>query len=178
MKKVERKARFNAFYHATYDQAMAYCMAKTGDFINGEDLLEDAYYAVYKKILKDKKGQLHEPERYLYAALDARIEQYWKKHRKEQFLAPAEDEVSLDAMLELEFDLTEETAVKQMLVQDILEFVSAQPAPMRRAFAMYFYLEQAMEEIAAELGVSTVAAQNYLYHLLQAVRENCLEDYE
>lgn len=177
MKKVELKARFNSFYNSSYLRAMAWCMAQTGDFINGEDLLADAYYAVYKKFLKDKNGAFQDPEKYLFSMLEKDLEKYWKKHRKESEPAPG-GEVDCEALLETELNLTEEAAVKQMLVQDVLEFVSAQPAVMRRAFAMYFYLDMTLEETAAALGISTEAVKRELSRLLQSIRDEFLEDYE
>ncbi|MBQ8893039.1 MAG: RNA polymerase sigma factor [Clostridia bacterium] len=179
MKKVELKARFNSFYNTTYPQAMAYCMAKTGDFVNSEDLLADSYYAIYKRFLKDKNDEIQEPEKYLYTVLKNRIAKYWKKHSKELQVSVSSDDDSLfESVLETEFDLTAETAIKQMLVQDILEYVSSQPAPMRRAFAMHFYLGMTIDETAAELKVPVTTARNYIYRMLQRVKDNFLEDYE
>ncbi len=176
MKKNELISKFNAFYKETYPSAMRYCMVKTGDFVNSEDLLADTYYAIYKSFLKDKNGELRSPEDYLFKVLKNRIAQYWKKQRITEPLPEAGDEY--EALLQTELNLTEEQAMKQMLLQDILEFVSEQPPLMRRAFTMHFYFDMSIEETANELEVSVAAARNYIYRLLCKVKENYLEKYE
>ncbi len=178
MKRTEFKAWFNTFYNKTYSGAMAYCMAKTGDFVNSEDLLAEAYYAFYKQAIKSGVT-IEEPEKYFFKVLKNKIAKYWEKHRKElQFAESAEDGGHYENLLETELDLTADAALKQMLLQDILEFVSSQPAPMRRAFALHFYLGKTIEETAAELAVSVPAARNYIYRTLKLIREKFLEDYE
>ncbi len=178
MKRAEFKAWFNTFYNKTYSGAMAYCMAKTGDFVNSEDLLADAYYTFYKQASKPKSW-IQEPEHYFFKVLKNKISKYWEKHRKElQLVESAGDDDFDETLIEMEFDLTAEFVLKQMLLQDILEFVSSQPAPMRRAFTLHFYLEKTIEETAGELGVSVAAARNYIYRTLKLIRENFMEDYE
>ncbi len=178
MKRVELQAHFSRFYHRTYPQAMAYCLAKTGDFINSEDLLSETYYAVYKYFLNKKDG-VKDPDRYLFTVLKNQIDKYWKKHRKDkQENIPPEEYEQLTVLLETELDLTAEKAVKQMLIQDVLEFVSTQPALLRRAFAIHFYLGMTIEETAEELELPVATARNYIYHLLKKVREEFLEDFE
>lgn len=176
MRSIECKARFNDFYNATYQSAMIYCLSKTGDFINSEDLLTDAYYTVYKAIIKDKNGKLQQPEKVLHKALNERISRYWKKHKKEQVL-PLLQETS-QAWLTTELDITAQKAERQMVVQDVLEFVSTQPELHRRTFAMYFYLDMAKEEIAKELGVSVDTVAKYIDCILQRINDNVLIDHE
>lgn len=179
MKKVELKERFNSFYNKTYSQAMAYCVAKTGDFVNGEDLLADVYYELYKRFMKDKNGEIKEPEKYLYTVLKNRVSKYWKKHSKEQTVTVSvDDDTVFEDLLETEFDLTAETALKRMLLQDILEYVSSQPVPIRRAFAMHFYLGFTLEETAKELRLPITTVRNYIYRLLSEIRDTFLDDFE
>ncbi len=176
MKRIELQAHFNRFYNQTYPKAMAYCMAQTGDFLNGEDLLAEAYYVVYRRFM-NKKTAISDPEGYLLTALDNQISKYWKKRRKElEVDIPLEKTEQLDLLLETELALTEEKAMKQMLVHDVLEFVSVQPPLMRRAFAVHFYLGKTIEETAAELGISVAVTRNYLYSLLKMIQEEFLED--
>lgn len=178
MKREQFKSWFDTFYNKTYSGAMAYCLAKTGDFMNAEDLLADAYYAFYKQAAK-VKGEIKEPDRYFFKVLKNRISKYWKKHQKELRFTELEDNViPYEDLLQTELDLTPEMAMKQMLLQDILEYVSKLPAPMRRAFAMHFYLGKTIEETAAELKVSVPSARNYIYRTLKKIRENFLEEYE
>jgi RNA polymerase sigma factor (sigma-70 family) len=179
MKKDELKSRFNDFYKKTYPDAMRYCMSKTGDFLNSEDLLADVYYEVYKRFIKDKNGEIREPERYLYTALKNRVSKYWNKDCKESLrLVEIGDETDFEEFLSTELELTEETAMKQMLVQDILEYVSECPLPQRRAFAMHFYLGMSLNEVSKELDVPITSVRNYIYRLLKEIRENFLEEYE
>ena len=178
MKRAQFKSWFDTFYNRTYSGAMAYCMAKTGDFLNAEDLLADAYYAFYKQASKARE-EIKEPDRYFFKVLKNRISKYWKKHQKElRFTDMEEDGLQYEELLQTELDLTPELAMKQMLLQDILEYVSKLPAPMRRSFTLHFYLGKTIEETAAELEVSIPAARNYIYRTLKQIRENFLEEYE
>ncbi len=179
VKKAELNQKFNAFYERTYRSAMVYCLAKTGDFLNCEDLLTDAYLAVYKKFIKSSKEPLKDPERVLSSVLKSSVAKYWEKHRKDLKLSvPEEKRTDYETLLQTELELTEEQVVRKMLQEDIVEFVSTQPVPMRRAFALCFYLDRSIEETAAELKVSTSEVCRYLYGLLQEIRENFLEEFE
>ncbi len=179
MKKVKQEARFNRFYQETYEKAMVYCLAKTGDFVNGEDLLADVYYAIYKRLLKGKEQEIGNLEAYLFTVLKNRIAKYWKRHRRELVMtAAANEEEGLEQLLCTDFQLTEETAIQKMLLQDILEYVSGSQALMRRAFTLHFYLGKTVEETALELEIPVTTARNYIYRLLREVRERFLEEYE
>ncbi len=179
MKREELEAKFNSFYDETYEKAMSFCMAKTGDFINSEDLLADAYYSIYKRFSSRKEEELRDPKKYLFTVLKNQIAKYWVKHKKEQqCTVSADDETAFEALLETEFDLTEKTAIDRMLIEDILEFVSVQPGPQRRAFTMHFYLGKTIEETAAELELPVSTVRNYLYRLLKKIKDNFLQEYE
>lgn len=178
MNHAERKKKFDDFYQKTYQNAMVYCIGKTGDFINGEDLLAEAYYDVYQQFSKDKTGELLNSERSLVSALKKTISQYWEKHRRDLILEETVEGGSIESLLNTDLDLTEEAVIRRMLVQDILEYVSVQPAPLRRAFALYFYLGKTLEETASELKVPVLTAQNYLCRILREIEENFLEEYE
>lgn len=179
MKKAELNQKFDAFYQRTYRSAMVYCLAKTGDFINCEDLLTDAYLAVYKKFAKSSKEPLKEPERVLSTALKNSVSNYWEKHRKDLKLSVTEEKrTDYETLLQTELDLTEDMVVRKMLQEDIVEFVSTRPVLMRRAFVLRFYLDRSIEETAAELKVSVSDVCRCLYGLLQEIRENFLEEFE
>ncbi len=176
MKRTELEQLFNQFYKESYHGALYYCMAKTGDFINAEDILADAYFALYKRMGKPGIENLNQ---YFYAVLKNEIAKYWKKHSKELALPlDADDGQDYERLLETEFDLTEETAMRNMLVQDILEYISKQPAVMRRAFVIHFYFEKTLAETAAELSVSVPNVRNYIYRLLNKIKNEFLEDYQ
>ncbi|MBQ4052341.1 MAG: sigma-70 family RNA polymerase sigma factor [Clostridia bacterium] len=177
MDRTQRKNKFNEFYESTYPKAMAYCMGKTGDFLNGEDLLTDAYYELYRMFLKEKNGCPKEPEILLFATLKKRISKYWNKHRKDLDVEIPEEKGSLGAYLSAELDLSAEDEAARMLVLDILEYVSVAPAPLRRAFTLYFYLGKNLEETAAELKVSVHTAENYLCAILREIHEEFLDEY-
>lgn len=179
MKKAELERKFDRFYKDTYQNALYYCMAKTGDFINSEDILADAYYSIYKRMKKMEENEIESPEQYLYAVLKNKVAAYWKKHRKELLATVSvDDEENYEPLLETEFNITEETATRKMLLQDILEFVSVQPAAIRRAFVIHFYLGKTLEETAEELDVSVSNVRNYIYRLLKKIKEEFMEEYE
>ena len=179
MKKAELNQKFDAFYDRTYRSAMVYCLSKTGDFINCEDLLSDAYLVVYKRFAKSSKEPLKEPERFLTTVLKNSIAKYWEKHRKDLKLPlQVEEKTDYETLLQTELELAEETVIRRMLQEEIVEFVSTQPVPMRRAFALRFYLGKSIEETAGELKVPTATVRSYLYCLLQEIRANFLEEFE
>ena len=178
MKRIDLETSFNSFYNQTYKSAMQYCLMKTGDFINSEDLLSDAYYAIYKRISKEDAGEIEDLNRYLFTVLKNGISKYWKKHRRDLLMTvSSDDEDNYEALLETDFNLTEETAEREMLLQDILEFVSKQPAPMRRAFTMHFYLDKSIEECAKELDAPVTTVRNHIYRLLHKVQDHFMDSY-
>lgn len=176
MKRTELDQLFNQFYKDSYRNALYYCMSKTGDFVNTEDILADAYFALYKQM---GKATIENLDSYFHTVLKNEIAKYWKKHRKELTLPlEGEDGQNYEVLLETEFNITEEAALRSMLVQDILEYISKQPAVMRRAFVIHFYFEKTLEETAAELGVSVPNVRNYIYRLLGRVKTEFMEDYQ
>jgi len=175
MKRAELDQLFNQFYKESYRDALYYCMAKTGDFVNTEDILADAYFALYKRM---KKAGIVGLKQYFYVVLKNEIASYWKKHRKE-LTVPLEDEngQEYELLLETDFNITADSAMRNMLVQDILEYISKQPAVMRRAFVIHFYFEKTLEETATELGVTVPNVRNYIYRLLRKVKDEFMDEY-
>ncbi len=177
MDRRQRKEAFDLFYQQTYSESMTYCMGETGDFLNGEDLLVDAYYEVYRAFMKAKKELPQNLSALLNEAMKKRLAKYWDKHRKDLLLDEEEEQSSLAAYLYDELDLTDDEAKERLLVLDILEFVSMEPAPLRRAFAYYFYLGKSLEETAVGLRVSVHTAENYLCMILHRIREEFLDEF-
>ena len=54
MKGKELKEYFNSFYNDTYSATLSYCLKKTGDFLDLEDLVVSSYSQLYKLIKKSK----------------------------------------------------------------------------------------------------------------------------
>ncbi len=178
MDRSERKKRFDDFYQKTYQASMVRVLTKTGDFLNAEDLLAEAYYSVYRLFMKDKKGEMKSPERCLAESLKKVLSAYGAKHRKEWSVECSEESRSLRELLSVELELDAEEISRRMLSEDILEFVSSRPLLLRRAFVLYLYFSCSLEEIAAELKCSVSEAEQYLCMILGQIKDEFLEPYE
>ncbi len=178
MKRKELKEYFNLFYNNTYSATLSYCLKKTGDFLNLEDLVASSYYQLYKLIKKSKTIDQPTANKLLKKAVDGTLDRYWKKHKKDlTFKKKQNPQHTLEEYLAAEIDVTEEEATQMMLCQDVLEYVSDQPMMFRRAFVLYFYYEMNLDAIAVELNLPQEDVLYCLVTILKRIKKNILDEY-
>lgn len=183
MKRKNATAEFNRLYDSTYDDALCYTIAATGDQNAAQDILSETYLSLYKRLLKAHTGQIEDLRTYFFTCLKNSVKRYYSGHRDDPLLysdiAPddsATDEM-IDSLLNLDIDITESQAMNSILIARINKFIMSKSEIQRRAFMMRFYYGYTLREISDMLGVPQSRLNNYIYRLLAEIRTNYLSEY-
>ena len=166
---------FNEVYDKNYNEVYSYILAKTGDIDRSPEILNDAFAAFYKAILSRKKDDIENKRAYLYSIVKNRLAAYYAERSNNAFSLDdtSEDEnydVLIEKALSEQLCSVEQEAEQNILIRDILTYISSFSLPQRQAFTLRFIFDLPMEEIARELGVSKACAGNYIYRTLAKVR--------
>ncbi|MBQ7096111.1 MAG: sigma-70 family RNA polymerase sigma factor [Clostridia bacterium] len=178
MKRKERLAQFHSFYQNNYKTAMNYVLCKTGDFLNGEELLERAFSKVYRSFMKAKILEEEGMQQCLYSALREVLASYNKKEPKPKKSAVSSGAISVAKLLEKELNLSREIAEQKMILHDILAYVSKKPKAIRRAFTYHVYYNLSLVDIANELNLTEEEIEKNLSSLLAEINDHFLAEYE
>ena len=162
MSKIDAKQRLSAMIDSYQDLILSVCYRMTGDYFAAQDLTQETFIAAYRNlpsILPDhEKGwlaktasnkcidyirrQSHEPEAYDPETLPAAAD-------------PAD---------------TESRYLEQDTRDELLRMCSMLNEPYQGVAYRYYYLEQSIEEIAAELNEKPSAVKTRVYRARDRLR--------
>lgn len=184
MKKSEATAKFNQLYDLTYDNALAYSIESTGSLDTAEDILADTYSAIYKRLLNMKEFDIENIRNYFFTCLKNSVKKYYVKRADKEVLyediAASFDgdcQSFIDALLNTEINITEKQAVDSLLIKKINDFISHKEEIHRKAFILRFYYGYPLRKISKLLNVPGTTINNYIYRLLEEIRNNFLDEY-
>lgn len=104
---------FEIIYHATLPILSRYIFSKTQNEADGQDLLQEVYYAFYKHMLKTTE-KLESPQAYLIKMAENLLSNYYAKKSKRDILLTDDDFSIFESIpddFELETDLLDRISI-------------------------------------------------------------------
>ncbi len=166
---------FQKFYDQSYNTAIEYILVKTGDVSFSKKVIVDCYREILKSIRANNENDDNALSALLYQSLDKNIAAYWKdrrsfapfsremlvnqnldeKHIREELLTPLSESVS-----EISYE---------QLSQIVLKCLDTQQPLQRRAFILYIFFQNNVEECAKKLDITPTTAALYIKDTLQHI---------
>ena len=175
MKRKQAEKYFNEIYNATFDEAVTYVSARTGNTGITPTVLEDTYKALFYYLLK-----LKEPDD---SAVSEKFIEILKKIT-EEFKAPdAECDEYVSTKQEVEdiensdIAMSEEQATDDLYVKKAHSYVLQRSSLERRVFILYFYENCTAERISALLSIPVENVYGYIKKTSEDIQANFLSKY-
>ncbi len=169
---------FNALYDATYDDAVAYIIGKSGDAAVAKDVLFDTYSCVYDYLRN--KDDFYDDE--LTETFFDNLKKAMKKHittnEESTPLNILSNMQKINEIVESEFELSEKDATENMLDKKAHSFVMQKSTVERRAFILYFYEGHSTNRISQILNIPEQQVCGHIQSVLLEIRNNFLSSYQ
>jgi len=138
---------FDAFYRDTSRRLARYAYGLTGDPVETQDLVQEAYARAWQR-WRRLSGYQH-PEAWLRLVVNRLAADRWRRLGVRRARAAAEPPPPAVAAP------SEDTVL-------LVEAMRSLPMDHRRALALYYLLDRSVAEIAAETGVATGTVKSWL----------------
>lgn len=158
---------FEIIYHATYPVLSKYVFRKTRRLEDGQDLLQDLYYALYKHMMK-VEAPIENPQAYLIRMADNALFHYYKaKSISEVTLLDKDDGIDLiPDDFELESDVLDHVSVVRIWGE--IEKIGE---PDRSILIARYRFEMNYPEISKQFKLPETTVKSKVYKALETLKE-------
>lgn len=166
MAKKETLKEFEHIYNETYNDITKYVVCHCKNMPDVEDILQNIYLSVYKKV--DKKTKItkeyvqgiarHKVKDYYRFRYKDKMISFFSKENKEEEIYPDTLDIEKSITLKLDTELVwNELKKKKIIIFQI--------------FYLYYVLELTQKEIASLLHITESNVKHHLYRTLKELRE-------
>lgn len=159
----ETLKEFNTLYEKTYNDVLKYIVCKCSNIADAEDILQNVYIEVYKKLLKKEDIS----KTYLIGITKNKVKDYYRFRYKQKIISffEKEEKTLLDA-IPSDVDI-EKSMFQKYDTECVWKYLKKKKAIVSKIFYLYFHLELTIKEISKELEISESNVKYYLYRTLK-----------
>ena len=166
---------FEYIYRQTYNKLIRYIVVKCNNVDDINDILQETYMELLKKIRKRKKMEIENINNYIYGIANNVIKRHFHKKKIEKivYLYSNKEDTPLD--IEDSFDLEQDFITKEN-VDEVWKYINTKDLLTTKVIYLYFILGLKISDIANELNISESNAKNKIYRTLKEIRDNLGKD--
>lgn len=160
------KEYFRGVYEETYHELLRYVVIKTRSAGDVEDILQNAYLKLYRRIQKRGYADIENANAFMMRVVQKELSTYYRFR-----LRKAEREQSMPAfeMAGASPDV-EDQAINGETLRHIWRVIEGAPALSYKSFVLHYYFGMSVPEIARSLGLSEPNVTSRLYRVRQTLR--------
>lgn len=178
MKKKEAINKFTSLYDATYDDAIAYTIGRTGSVDILSDVLKYTYNRLYQQLLKLKKYNLDEIKSNFFSYLNEAISKFDTSEKTHSDTVHTDMQYSSpDDFLNIELNISDDKAKELLLHKKIQSYIKTCSDTEKKVFYMFFYCGYEIEQISKLLNLQENQTTNLICTILNYIKSNFLEEY-
>ncbi len=175
MKRKQAEKYFNRIYDATFEDAVAFIAAKTGNTGIVTTVLEDTYKSLFYYILKQKELDEQTVMEKFAGLLKSSTNEFRAPDAECDDYISTEEEIT--ALESVDVAMSEQEATDDLYVKKAHSYVLQRSSLERRVFILYFYENRSAEEISKLLSVPIENVYGYLKKTSEDIQNNFLSKY-
>ena len=160
--------KFQKVYDETYDDVLKYLVCNVARVSDAEDIIQDVYLALFKKIKKDINKE------YVFGIAKNKLKDYYRftyKHKEK--IMPSSKEVC-EQVPDI-FDFLNDMLKKEN-IRFVWNYLNKKKGVIGKVFFFYYYENYSLKEIAQTLDISEANVKHYLYRTLKEIKEQLKEE--
>ena len=159
---------FEIIYHATFPILSRFIFSKTQNEADGQDLLQEVYYAFYKHLLKTTE-KLESPQAYLIKMAENLLSNYYAKKTKKDILL-ADNDFSIFESIPDDFDL-ETDSLDRISVDLIWKEIEKIKEPDKSILVARFRFDMKYPEIAQLFNLPETTIKTKVYVAINNIKK-------
>lgn len=159
---------FKMIYTNTYDRILKFVISKCNNIEDINDIIQDTYLELLKKIKRTQKIQIENINQYLVGIANNIIKRHY--HKKKKMLVLFSSDKEDDIEIKDEFDLEQDVITREN-AKEVWEYVKKRDVETAKIFYLYFSLGLKISEIAEQLDLKESNVKNKLYRTLKQLKK-------
>lgn len=167
---------FEQIYRQTYNMLIRYIVVKCNKIDDINDILQETYIELFKKIRKRKNLEIENINNFIYGIANNIIKRHFHKKKLEKIVylySNDEEDTPLD--IEDTFDLEQDFITKEN-VDKVWQYINTKDLLTIKVMYLYFILGLKISDVANELNISESNAKNKIYRTLKELKVNLGKD--
>ena len=167
---------FEQIYRQTYNMLIRYIVVKCNNIDDINDILQETYMELLKKIRKRKNLETENINNFIYGIANNIIKRHFHKKKLEKIVylySNDEEDTPLD--IEDTFDLEQDFITKEN-VNKVWQYINTKDLLTTKVIYLYFILGLKISDVANELNISESNAKNKIYRTLKELKVNLGKD--
>ena len=167
---------FEQIYRQTYNMLIRYIVVKCNNIDDINDILQETYMELLKKIRKRKNLEVENINNFIYGIANNIIKRHFHKKKLEKIVylySNDEEDTPLD--IEDTFDLEQDFITKEN-VDRVWQYINTKDLLTTKVIYLYFILGLKISDVANELNISESNAKNKIYRTLKELKVNLGKD--
>ena len=167
---------FEQIYRQTYNKLIRYIVVKCNNIDDINDILQETYMELLKKIRKRKNLEVENINNFIYGIANNIIKRHFHKKKLEKVVylySNDEEDTPLD--IEDTFDLEQDFITKEN-VDRVWQYINTKDLLTTKVIYLYFILGLKISDVANELNISESNAKNKIYRTLKELKANLGKD--
>lgn len=163
--------KFNEIYDKTYSKVVKYVVCKCSNIEDVNDIIQEVYIDVYRKIEKiDDKQNV---EAYILGIAKNKINKHYGLLYKFKTISLNSKDIKEQELIE---NISDDIDIEKIIIKDIdleviWEYLKKKKAIIGKIFYLYYNLDFTIKEIAKELTLSESYIKNCLYRTLKELQK-------
>ncbi len=167
--------KFNEIYDKTYNNVLKYVVCKCSNMEDVNDIVQEIYIELYKKITEDY--DIQNIEAYIIGIAKNKIKKHYGLLYKFKMLSlnNHDDELELIENIPSNVDI-ESITIKDVNLEIIWKQLKKKKIIIQKIFYLYYNLDFTIKEIANELHLNESYIKNCLYRTLKELQKFARKD--
>lgn len=170
--------KFNKIYDQTYKDIEKYVVCKCNNMEDVNDIIQDTYIEVYKKIVKNELN--NSTNSYIIGIAKNKLKKYYGllyKIKRITIFKKENDEIDLLDNIPDKIDI-EKIVLDTNDIDRIWIYLNSKKIVIQKIFYLYYNLDLTIKEISMELNLSESYIKNCLYRTLKQLKEYLRKDFD
>ena len=154
---------FNEVYNKTYDLVLKYVVCKCNNVDDINDIIQDAYIALYKQLLKN--NDIDNINNYVIGIAKNKINKYYGLSYKIKNLFTKTEINNLKNNINIEKNIIDKNNL-----EEIWKYLKNKNIIIFKIFYLYYVESLTIKEISNHLNINESNVKNYLYRTLKELK--------
>ena len=162
------KESFEDLYNNTYKNVLRYTICHCRNIDDVNDIIQDTYTELYRKVVDRKHIKLEKPENYVIGIAKNKLKKYYGMLK---YTIPVDlEEKNFIHMDNESIDIESDLITKENVLQ-VWNYLKGKSEIIAKIFYLYYVIELPIKTIAVDLEISESNVKNYLYRTKKKLQE-------
>ncbi|MFW5780717.1 MAG: RNA polymerase sigma factor [Bacillota bacterium] len=163
---------FNMVYDDTYNEVMAYVVARCSDINYVEDILQDTYAEFFSIINKKGKSYVKSPISLIKKIAKIKVFRYYKlKSQLNRQVSLQREDKSDKEIIDPRYQDIEKRYINSYTAKEVWRQIALSHPDIQKIFVLHYYMDKTIKQISGIMNLSESNIKHKLYRTIDSLRK-------